>query len=106
MVRQNLRGVKIGRRSPHHGGQFCTPKHNRKSRAETKLHSVKPLDQRLMVSDFERKVIQFQVRAAVLNCFTALGMPVTEAVVRVCPGKGEPRPLSHLCMYGCPRWCK
>ena len=27
MVRQNLRGVKIGRRSPRHRGQFCTPKH-------------------------------------------------------------------------------
>ena len=27
MVRQNQRGVKIGRRLPRHRGQFCTPKH-------------------------------------------------------------------------------
>jgi hypothetical protein len=29
---------------------------------------------------FDRRVAEFQVRVAVLNGFTALGMPVTEAV--------------------------
>ncbi|MCL7466850.1 IS5/IS1182 family transposase, partial [Phaeovulum sp. NW3] len=30
--------------------------------------------------DFERQVAEFQIRVAVLNGFTALGIPVTEAV--------------------------
>ncbi|MCL7466570.1 IS5/IS1182 family transposase, partial [Phaeovulum sp. NW3] len=30
--------------------------------------------------DFERQVAEFQIRVAVLNGFTALGVPVTEAV--------------------------
>ena len=33
-----------------------------------------------MARDFDRQVAEFQVRVAVLNGFTALGMPVTEAV--------------------------
>ena len=32
-----------------------------------------------MVRDFDRQVAEFQVRAAVLNGFTALGIPVTTA---------------------------
>ncbi len=44
------------------------------------MHCVKVLDQRLMVRDFDRHVAEFQVRVAVLNAFTALGIPVTEAV--------------------------
>jgi hypothetical protein len=32
----------------------------------------------------------------VLNGFTMLGIPVTEAVGRVCQGKGEPRPSADL----------
>ncbi len=39
---------------------------------------VKLLGQRLMARDFERQVAEFQVRVAVLNGFTAFGIPVTE----------------------------
>jgi len=54
--------------------------YHRRSRAETKMHCVKLLGQRLASRDFERQVAEFQVRVAVLNGFTALGRPVTEAV--------------------------
>ena len=50
----------------------------RRSRAETKMHCVKLLGQRLMARDFDGQVAEFQVRVAVLNGFTALGIPVTE----------------------------
>jgi hypothetical protein len=39
---------------------------------------VKLLGQRLMARDFNRQVAQFQVRAAVLNGYTGLGIPVTK----------------------------
>lgn len=39
---------------------------------------VKRLGQRLSARDFDRQVAEFQVRVAVLNGFTALGIPVTE----------------------------
>ena len=67
------------------------------SRVETKMHCVKLLGQRLMSRDFDRQVAEFQVRVAVLNGFTALGIPVTEAVGSVCPGKGEVRLSPDLC---------
>ena len=54
--------------------------YHRRSRDETKMHCVKLLGQRLMARDFDRQVAEFQVRVAVLNGFTALGIPVTEAV--------------------------
>jgi len=41
------------------------------------MHCVKLLGQRLMARDFNRQVAEFQVRVAVLNGFTALGIPVT-----------------------------
>ena len=53
--------------------------YHRRSRAETKMHCVKLLGQRLMARDFDRQVTEFQVRVAVLNGFTALGIPVTQA---------------------------
>ena len=53
--------------------------YHRRSRAETKMHCVKLLGQRIMARDFDRQVAEFQVRVAVLNGFTALGTPVTEA---------------------------
>ena len=53
--------------------------YHRRSRAETKMHCVKLLGQRLSARDFDRQVAEFQVRVAVLNGFTALGIPVTEA---------------------------
>ena len=53
--------------------------YHRRSRVETKMHCVKLLGQRLMARDFDRQVAEFQVRVAVLNGFTALGIPVTKA---------------------------
>ena len=44
------------------------------------MHCVKLLGQRLMAQDFDRQVAEFQVRVAIPNRFTALGIPVTEAV--------------------------
>jgi hypothetical protein len=54
--------------------------YRRRSRAETKMHCVKLLGQRLMVRHFDRQVAEVQVRIADLNGYTALGIPVTEAV--------------------------
>lgn len=51
--------------------------YHRRSRAETKMHCVKLLGQRLSAREFDRQVAEFQVRVAVLNGFTALGIPVT-----------------------------
>jgi hypothetical protein len=44
------------------------------------MHCVKLLGQRLMAGDFDRRVAQVQVRVAILNGDTALGIPVTKAV--------------------------
>ena len=52
--------------------------YHRRSRAETKMHCVKLLGQRLMARDFDRQVAEFQVRVAELNGFTALGISVTK----------------------------
>lgn len=52
--------------------------YHRRSRAETKMHCVKLLGQRLSARDFDRQVAEFQARIAVLDGFTALGIPVTE----------------------------
>lgn len=41
--------------------------YHRQSRAETKMHCVKLLGQRLSARDFDRQVAEFQVRVAVLN---------------------------------------
>lgn len=54
--------------------------HQRRSHAETKMHCVKLLGQRLMARDFDRQIAEFQVRVAVLNGYTALGIPVTKVV--------------------------
>ncbi len=53
---------------------------HRRSRVETKMHCVKLLGQRFMARDFDRQVAEIQVRIAVLNGHTALGIPVTTAV--------------------------
>lgn len=44
------------------------------------MHCVKLLGQHLSARDFNRQVVEFQVRVAVLNGFTALAVPITEAV--------------------------
>ena len=67
--------------------------YHRRSRVETKplivrkqttagqwMHCMKLLGQRLMARDFDRQVAEVQVRIAVMNGYTALGIPVTEAV--------------------------
>ena len=54
--------------------------YHRRSRVETKMHCVKLLGQRLMARDFNRRVAEVQVRIAILNGYTALGIPVTKAV--------------------------
>jgi len=41
---------------------------------------LKLLGQRLIARDFGRQVAEFLVRVAVMNGFTALGIPVTEAM--------------------------
>ncbi|NRB20914.1 MAG: IS5/IS1182 family transposase, partial [Rhodobacteraceae bacterium] len=54
--------------------------YHRRSRVETKMHCVKLLGQRLSARDFERQVAETQIRAAILNEFTALGIPETVTV--------------------------
>ena len=54
--------------------------YHRRRRAETKMHCVKLLGQSLMARAFDRQVAELQIRAAVLNGYTALGIPVTEPV--------------------------
>ncbi len=54
--------------------------YHRRSRVETKMNCVKLFGQRLSARDFDRQVAEFQIRAAILNGFTAHGIPKTEAV--------------------------
>ena len=54
--------------------------YHRRSRAEAKMNCVKLLVQSLMARDFARQVAELQVRAAVLNGYTALGIPVTKPI--------------------------
>jgi len=44
------------------------------------MHCVKLPGQRLAARHFDRQVAEFQIRVAVLNGFTALGIPVTKTV--------------------------
>jgi len=41
---------------------------------------MKLLGQRLMARDFDRQVAEIQVRIAIRNSYTALGIPVTKTV--------------------------
>ena len=54
--------------------------YHRRSRVESKMHCVKLMGQTLMARDFDRQVAEIQIRIAVLNRYTALGIPVTEPV--------------------------
>lgn len=54
--------------------------YHRRSRVETKMHCLKLLGQRLMARRPDCQVAELHVRVAVMNGFTALGIPVTEAV--------------------------
>ncbi|MBE7157357.1 MAG: IS5 family transposase, partial [Rhodospirillales bacterium] len=51
-----------------------------RSRAEATMHCFKRLGERVMARQFDRQVAELQVRAAILNRFTALGTPVTRLV--------------------------
>lgn len=44
------------------------------------MHCMKLLGQRLRVRNFDRQVAEILVRIAVMNGYTALGIPITEAV--------------------------
>ena len=54
--------------------------YHRRSLVETKMHCVKLLGEGIMAREFNRQVTELQVRAAVLNGFTALGIPQTHPV--------------------------
>jgi len=54
--------------------------YHRRSRVETKMHCLKLMGQVLMARDFDRQGAEIQIRIAVLNRYTALGIPVTETV--------------------------
>ena len=54
--------------------------YHRRSRVESKMHCIKLLGQSVMARDFDRQVAEIQIRIAVLNRYTALGIPVTEPV--------------------------
>ena len=43
------------------------------------MHCLKRLGQRPSVRDFDRQVAKIQIRAAILNGFTARGIPKTAA---------------------------
>ena len=44
------------------------------------MRGLKPLGQRLMARDFDRQVAEVQARIAVMNGYTAPGIPVTKTV--------------------------
>ncbi|MEP5000658.1 MAG: hypothetical protein ABJT05_00005, partial [Paracoccaceae bacterium] len=44
------------------------------------MHCMKLLGQSLMARDFERQIAEIQIRIAVLNRYTTLGIPITEPV--------------------------
>lgn len=44
------------------------------------MYCMKLLSQRLAARNFDRQVAEAQLRIAVLNCYTALGIPVTKTV--------------------------
>ncbi|EBA14875.1 ISSpo9, transposase [Roseobacter sp. SK209-2-6] len=55
------------------------------------MQRVKLMGQSLMARNIERQVAAIQLRIAVLNRYTAFGIPVTEVVEQVCPEKEQGR---------------
>jgi hypothetical protein len=51
--------------------------YRRRSRVETNVNAGAKLRQSLMTKNFERQVAEIQIRIAVLNRYTALGIPIT-----------------------------
>lgn len=54
--------------------------YHRRSRVENKIDCLKLLGQSLMARDFDRQVAEIQTRVAVMNRYTALGIPITESI--------------------------
>ena len=75
------------------------------------MHCAKLLGQHLSAHDFDRQVAEIQIRAAILNDFTAFGIPRAAAVGKIGLGEGDTRPQTHLCSNanlreaGCHRNC-
>ncbi|WP_276308244.1 IS5 family transposase [Roseovarius nitratireducens] len=56
------------------------PRRDQDALYEPKVREAKLLGQRLMARDFDRQIAEIHVRIAVLNGYTALGIPITEPV--------------------------
>jgi len=54
--------------------------YHRRSLVETKMNCLKKLGEKVKARTFERQVVELNVRAAILNQFTALGCPKTVVV--------------------------
>ena len=52
------------------------------------MRCLKRLGQRVISRDFDHQDAELQIRATILNRFTALGAPLTQRARYVCPGKG------------------
>ncbi|MAZ22093.1 MAG: hypothetical protein CMN19_13240 [Roseovarius sp.] len=77
------RGAQRGLRASRSLGHILRQRssgYHRRNRFEMKMHCVKLLGQRLMARDFDRLIAELEVRITVLNAYTALGIPVIEAV--------------------------
>jgi hypothetical protein len=53
--------------------------YHRRSLVETKMNCFKRLGEKVMARTFERQVAELNIRASILNQFTALGTPHTVA---------------------------
>ncbi|AWX92805.1 hypothetical protein DPM13_05435 [Paracoccus mutanolyticus] len=71
----HFRAIDRDRLARASGGQF-EPVVPPQRWVKTKMNCVKRLGLRLMSRDFDRQVAEVQIRAAVMNRFTALGIPV------------------------------
>jgi hypothetical protein len=58
------------------------------------MHCIKLMGQSLMARDFDRQVAEIQIRVAVLNRYTALGIAVTEVLGQVRSGIRGSRPIN------------
>ena len=66
--------------------------YHRRSRVEIRMNCMKLPGQKLMSRDFDRQTAELQVRVAILNRFTALGIPVTNPVDQPQAQKWDVRP--------------
>lgn len=70
--------------------------YHRRSRVETKMHCVKLPGQPLMSRDVDHQVAEIQIRVAVLNRYTAFGIPVPEVVGQIRLRKGQLRSSPNM----------